>query len=123
MRINYLILYLIFIITLSGCGIGGWWMEGNPYAGSKPFKPQYLRWSKAGKDASQSQKDWMSCGGLETGVVTIENKNLSQHEEGIAYDSKYDKVESCMADKGYKYIGSCGGENGLRLRCRKSSRK
>ena len=114
-----LLLFLIFIAFVSGCGIGGWWIEGNPYAARKPFLPQYLKWSKSGANAKLNQSDWVSCGGDDTGYVSISEKNLSQYEESLAYKKKYNEVEACMFNRGYRYIGNCGGPDGLAFRCKK----
>ena len=118
MRINFLIC-LVLMLFLSGCGIGGWWMEGNPFSAGKPYIPQYLKWSKSGADTNLIQNDWVICGGKRNGSVTIISDNLSQYEEALAYDRKYDEVEACMFNRGYRYIGSCGGPDGLAFRCKK----
>ena len=124
MKINSIIfLAFIFPISLSGCGVGGWWMEGDPYTGRESFKPAYLRWYKVESDYKLSQRDWVECGGLENGMVTVPHENISDYDAEMKYDLKYDQVESCMVNKGYRYSGPCGGENGLRLRCRRSNRK
>ena len=119
MRINNLIVSLITMLPLSSCGIGGWWIDGNPDAGQNAFKPMYQFWSKTAPDSGVNQKDWVDCGGKENGFVTIPKNDPSIKNRDDAYDKKYDEVESCMISKGYHYIGPCGGNFGLGIRCKK----
>lgn len=118
-RYRLLILWIIFLI-ISGCGIGGWWMNGDPSVGREPFKPEYLNFSKSESDANDLQRAWVGCGGTSTGVVDVPSaKNLSIAESSDMYDKKYDEVYQCMLDKNYKYIGSCKGPLWTLLPCRR----
>ncbi|MBX9800871.1 MAG: hypothetical protein K2Y13_15545 [Burkholderiaceae bacterium] len=50
-----------FSIFLSGCGIGGMWMNGNPFPA--PIKPYLENWEKKGVTPEERRDDSFACGG------------------------------------------------------------
>ena len=119
MKFFYLMAILIFSIFLIGCGIGGWYMQGDPY----PEKPisELSRWKKNNDEEGQRMKDWLSCGGTNSGMVKLSSadRNLSRSEEIALADKEYDLAQACMINKGYIYIGKCRGPVSGRLACKK----
>lgn len=96
-------------LALSGCGIGGMWMNGNPFYGREPYIPPRDYWVEEGRvDVSKRANDWIECGGDPQGGGTAW-KNLPDNEKEIfLYRKKYFKdIQRCMLRKGYIYTGVC----------------
>ena len=111
---------LVITYPLLGCGIGGWWMNGNPVVGREPYRPEYLDWFKYGSDEGITKKKWQECGGAENGMIHLPKtaNNFGSVERSKEYDKKYDEVEGCMMKNGYQYKGSCKGPIKYILPCR-----
>lgn len=52
---------LMLNIMLTSCGIGGHWMNGNPFR--EPVKPYIDYWEKEGMTKESRLNDWVVCGG------------------------------------------------------------
>jgi len=101
----------ISVLFLSGCGIGGYWMNGDP-SGGKNITPSRDLWLLSEGSAEMRSKDWIECGGWPTGryassVVLPSEKNLSSKELFELGKKKDEKTVACMLNKGYRYSGSC----------------
>ncbi|MHA6908443.1 hypothetical protein ACQUJS_08400 [Ralstonia pseudosolanacearum] len=63
MKVNRLKKFsLLILIPLTGCGIGGFWMNGDPSAG-KNLKPYLEEWEKPGASSEMRGQASASCGG------------------------------------------------------------
>lgn len=105
---------------LSSCGIGGWWMNGDP--SPEMVLPELSHWSKQNSDEKSRLSDWLSCGGNDAGMVKFsppKNYKNPGYEDYINGDKEYDAAQACMMSKGYKYKGECRGAISRRLACRK----
>lgn len=60
MKIIYLAMTILSSSILTGCGIGGWWMNGNPNVGRTPFVPEMMYWKKEGISDSMRKNDWIN---------------------------------------------------------------
>lgn len=58
-RRTALVFCLSFVLT--GCGIGGMWMNGNPFP--TPIKPYLENWEKNGVTSEERREDSFACGG------------------------------------------------------------
>ena len=117
---KYYLFCLVFsALSFTGCGIGGWWMEGNPRAAHIEYRPQVAYWISDGKDYFTRQKDWLKCGGDDGGEVKLPLPTGNIHNDYAVANKKYDDAQYCMMKKGYHYVGSCRGPSGLRFACRK----
>ena len=93
-----------FILT--GCGIGGFWMNGNPnLSESVPLRAD---WQKDSSSTADLTLDWVECGGNDKGWYYVER---SPSDTGQSYHEKtnlkYDAIQRCMLTKGYRYTGRC----------------
>jgi len=125
MNIKTLLINISFLF-LSGCGIGGYWMNGDP-SGGKNITPSRDLWFLSEGSAEMRSKDWIECGGWPTGryassVVLPSEKNLSTKELFEIGEKKDEKTVTCMLNKGYRYTGSCQTETARRWQgCRERS--
>ena len=99
------VLFSQFFI-LTGCGIGGFWMNGNPtLSESIPLRAD---WQKDSSSITDLTQDWVECGGDSKGWYYVERSTTdtgqSYHEKN---NLKYDAIQRCMLTKGYRYIGGC----------------
>ena len=104
---------IVFFIPLffSGCGIGGYWMNGNPFV-SEPGPPRIETWIKPDTSAEQRVQDSKECGGTPLGSSFNEQQIETEREPGEkGYSAPlarlHHKWERCMLGKGYQYIGQC----------------
>lgn len=100
--------YVLFAL-LSGCGIGGFWMNGDP-SGGRNIVPLSDYWSKADSSPEKRRQDWVGCGGTDKGGYTVATVGLTDAEALSAFDRKFDGLQYCMMEKGYHYTDSCEGE-------------
>jgi len=100
---------LLLLLMLSGCGIGGFWMNGDPSVG-KNITPLRDYWHIFEGKKEERARHWVECGGMENGGYGIykegvTSKNISAVSREIFYN-----LQICMIKKGYRYVGSCDGE-------------
>lgn len=105
------ILVIFAALTLHGCGIGGMWMNGNPFYGREPYVPPRDYWVKKGVvDSSQRSSDWIECGGDYQGGGK-DSFPESEMPEFLARKNYYKNIQRCMLEKSYKYVGRCHDGN------------
>lgn len=92
------------LMLLSGCGIGGVWLEPS----NRPLSPSYpygARWVKEGMTRESRLADWVACGGgvnLSNGFRTnIHGELMRQYLDDMENHSK--KLSSCIQAKGYTF--------------------
>jgi len=100
---------IIFFIIITGCGIGGFWMNGNP-SGGKNITPTRDYWDLPEGTKEERIQQWLECGGAENGSYHISPPGRSAQEIKKASEDKFDQLQLCMMKNGYNYIGSCEGE-------------
>ena len=101
-----LIFSLILSLMLPGCGIGGFWMNGDPFA-YKDIKPYMEHWTKPGMTAQSRLADWLACGGDRDGGFSYDIKTNSLPTETQAETQKRLKgnFQRCLIKHGYRYAG------------------
>ena len=110
MKSKILIFFIPFVF--SGCGIGGYWMNGNPFV-SEPGPPAIESWIKPGTSAEQRVEDSKECGGTQLGSSGFTDQQIeAERQPGEkGYFSPlarlHHKWERCMLSKGYQYTGQC----------------
>ena len=103
---------IVFFIPLffSGCGIGGYWMNGNPFV-SEPGPPAIEYWIKPDTSAEQRVQDSKECGGSTLGANFSDKQMEAERQPGESILSLlkrlHHKWERCMLSKGYQYTGQC----------------
>ena len=117
MKIIVFPVFLMLVLSSSGCSLLGWSENGMRI--SKPIIDRD-EWTKPNLNEAQRKEDWISCGGNSVGHVKFSppKKGQSLYEESIQADKEYDTVQACMMKKGYKFIGSCRGPLSGRLSCK-----
>jgi len=92
------------MMLLSGCGIGGVWLEPS----NRPPSPSYpygARWVEEGMTRESRLADWVACGGgmnLSNGFRTNSHGELMrQYLDEMENHSK--KLSSCIQAKGYAF--------------------
>jgi hypothetical protein len=91
------------ICLLAGCGIGGFWMEGNPSAG-RNIKAYGEYWTKPGMTTESWRQDWVACGGRSNGQYSGNLPPGSTTAVLLAEDKKLrEELGFCMQSKGYEY--------------------
>lgn len=101
---------LCLALSLSACGIGGMWMNGDPSVG-RTLVPPRDTWQKAGNDGATRNADWLACGGAANGgyhVSTPEGSSAAAIQQALG--RTFDDLQRCMLGQGYRYTGSCEGE-------------
>ena len=99
--LNFLICTGLLCVTLSGCGIGGYWMNGNPNIG--PSYPYGAHWIKEGMTTESWRQDWVACGGMKDGSYAAGPRLPGETGDIAASDRKARQLATCMQYKGYKY--------------------
>lgn len=102
-----IILILIVIFLTKGCGIGGFWMEGNPYIDED--KPYGSYWLREGVNEETRLDDIAACGSARTEHIGFSDKKIEA--EKLPQDSNdiaaYLRLRAawgrCMESKGYRY--------------------
>ena len=120
MKIILLPVFLVLMISLSGCSLFGWYMNGDP----SPTLSDIDEWTKLNTNEAQRMEDWISCGGTSRGTVhftPLAHKGGPTTDDYKKRDKESDAVQACMIKKGYKFIGSCRGELSGRLSCKGKS--
>lgn len=107
---NWMIVLFIPLL-FSGCGIGGYWMNGNPFV-SEPGPPRIESWIKSDTSAEQRVQDSIECGGSSLGSnfndQQIEDeRQLGERGYFAPLARLHHKWERCMLSKGYQYTGLC----------------
>ena len=97
---------------LSACGIGGYWMNGNPSIG-KNIKPYLHYWKKYGVSLEQRREDSWVCGAGST-IYGADHVTFSQEQARVEkYINEKDDIAArerlrakwkiCMENKGYRH--------------------
>ena len=113
--LNFLICTGLLCVTLSGCGIGGYWMNGNPNIG--PSYPYGAHWIKEGMTREQRRQDSWACGAYNN-VYSADNVVFSKEQRSSARlpsdqndygpDGRLTKQWiACMRSKDYVYLDQC----------------
>jgi hypothetical protein len=105
-------IFVVFAtLTLHGCGVGGMWMNGNPFYGREPYIPPRDYWvKKETLDSSQRSSDWIECGGDYQGGGK-DSFPESEMPEFLARKNYYKNIQRCMLKKSYRYVGRCHDGN------------
>ena len=97
---------LVVLVFVGGCGIGGYWMNGNPFSDKSAARFVDL-WGKVGATSEERMKDWLSCGCRINGGVGFDT--AGKIFPGESDQSAYERLErgfySCLIKKGYRYSG------------------
>ena len=108
-------LFATFVaLAVSGCGVGGMWINGNLLDDGVPYVFPRDRWIKEGSmSLDQRINDWVECGGdYRGGGQSRFDRFPGYGDESIkARVEFYKGIERCMLNKGYKYIGECRESN------------
>ena len=79
----------------------------------KSIKPMRDFWKKEGTSDESRAQDWVACGGTKNGDFSPYEKDLEAEESksGLdffkAYMQLLYKVQRCMRNQGYRFIGEC----------------
>lgn len=96
---------LVVLVFVGGCGIGGYWMNGNPFSDKSATRFVDL-WGKVGAISEERMKDWLACGGYVNGNFSLQTEKILPGESD---QSAYERLErsfySCLIKKGYRYSG------------------
>lgn len=115
-------IFIFVSVLLSGCGIGGFWMNGNPHM--DPIQPYGAHWIKDGMTRESRLQDFESCGGnkwLNPGFsdaairaetrpedavsAHLYNKDLINNPQAEARLGKKRMLR--MQERGYFYLEKC----------------
>lgn len=111
-----------FAVVLSGCGIGGLWMNGDPSVG-KNLKPYGAHWIEEGMTRESRRLDLVTCGSPNGEIVEFSHdqiakaRNPNEPNEIAAYLRLRSQVGVCMQGKGYTPIGDLQFLGGCDVRC------
>jgi hypothetical protein len=98
---------LLISLGLTGCGIGGYWMNGNP--NHSPTYPYGAHWIKDGMTKESRRHDFKECGGdsvsFKAGYEKQPDQTTADYFEGLNKHTL--KVHSCMRAKDYMYLEQC----------------
>lgn len=107
---------LLGTVLVSGCGIGGFWMNGNPSVG-RNLKPYGTHWIKEGMTRDGRRTDSWSCGAANTIVAAdhvifatekIDAERISSDQNDYGPRGRlFDRWGICMQSKGYVYLENC----------------
>lgn len=104
----------IAALTLHGCGIGGMWMNGNPFYGREPYIPFRDYWVKEEPvNFLQRSNDWIECGGDHRGGGNTRWSKFPGSDRASidARNDYFNEMQRCMLRKGYFYVGVCRESN------------
>jgi len=102
--------FLWVSILFAGCGIGGFWMNGNPFL--TPVTPYLHYWEKPRMTVESRMEDWVECGGASNGnfsprIDKVKNERRPEEKNNwAAHDRLWLSLISCMKAKGYRYVAS-----------------
>jgi hypothetical protein len=91
-------------LLISGCGIGGFWMNGNPHL--SPPEPYVRNFEKSNVTDEQRLQDWLNCGGLDDGNYAA-GKILPGETSAQESRRTNHALQHCMLDKSYQFTGAC----------------
>ncbi len=117
-----LFVYVGLAGLLSGCGIGGLWMNGDPSVG-KNLKPYGAHWIKDGMTRESRRADLIACGSPDGEKIEfsqgqiVKEKKPNEPNDIAAYLRLRDKVGACMQSKGYTPVGDLQFLGGCDARC------
>ncbi len=102
---------LLLSLTQTGCGIGGHWMNGDPFY--KPYiKPYIAYWTKEGITEESRLNDWVECGGLPDGSFALDRKKRLPEESSDIFRTRLEfEFQRCMLRANYHYTGNCSSEH------------
>lgn len=103
-------LALFLTLSVSGCGIGGHWMTGNPFY-ADDNKAYINFWKKQNYTKESRMGDWLSCGGNGSGSFSW--KTSAQLPNETSQESRRRQefaFQKCMLSKGYSYSGDCSSQ-------------
>lgn len=105
------ILLFMFSLALTGCGIGGQYMNGLPPSKMKPYVPPRDYWDAEHFSVARRESDWIDCGGDIQGQITKFNniRDIKKYRE--LTQNLHIEVQRCMLKKDYRYIGDCSESN------------
>jgi hypothetical protein len=86
---------------LSSCGIGGFWMNGNPHM--EPTQPYVAHWIKDGMTKESRRFDFVECGGgidLGDGYEVQSSQSKSTQEIFDGLNTHVHRVLTCMKSNG-----------------------
>ena len=119
MRVSIYLTFLLSLMSLGGCGIGGHWMNGDPSAG-KNVKPYGAHWVKEGMTRESRREDLAACGSVSGNEdVRFKDEQVEAARQAgepntiNAYLKLRDILGQCMSERGYqpvgdlKYLGGC----------------
>ena len=103
-----IVVSVTFLVT--GCGIGGMWMNGNPFP--TPVKPYLEYWEKPGMTTDSRMQVSASCGGglsdrPEPSQQQIKKFQKSDENNGQTFARLFRDWERCMIKNGYSFKGEC----------------
>ena len=109
------IVFFLISLGLTGCGIGGFWMNGNP--NHSPTYPYGAHWAKNGMTRESRRLDSWACGAARTELaangpifsdddITLEKSAIDKNDYGPR-GRLFDKWGGCMQAKGYTYLEQC----------------
>lgn len=111
-------LIIALAILSSACGVGGFWMNGNPSVG-KNIKPYISIWVKEGMTEERRRADSWACGAGPTGYgadnISFSDEQMrverrpGERDNIVAYDRLRQKWRTCMEAKGYVPAGKMRG--------------
>lgn len=108
-NIKYSAFFLFAPALLPGCGIGGFWMNGDPFA-YKSIKSYIEKWEKLGTAAEARQQDSSTCGGGTSNPAVVEQARRPHETASDTLRRLTYEWERCMLRKGYHFTGKCNDE-------------
>lgn len=103
MRWIRLVIANVLIIFLAACGIGGYWMNGDPRSGEN-IKPYRDYWVKQSMTVEERKVDWMACGGDADGGSSMHvKKMLPDESKDTSRLRQTSEMKACMLQGGYRY--------------------
>lgn len=68
-------------------------------------------WIKGDKVTEIRRQDWIDCGGdIDGSYRSLTDDEVSRKDRSQAWRSNFYKVQNCMIEKDYRYMGICRGE-------------
>lgn len=99
---------IIASILLAGCGVGGFWMNGNPSVG-RNMPPYGAHWVKEGMTQESRRSDFIQCGGdvnLREGYAEwLSSVPYEMYSAGKIQHIRV--IATCMRSKNYVWQDSC----------------
>lgn len=103
MRWIRLVIANVLIIFLAACGIGGYWMNGDPRSG-KNIKPYRDYWIKQSMTEEGRKADWIECRGKADGGFSWDMRKMLPNEtKDTSRLRQTSEIKACMSQGGYRY--------------------